>query len=130
MIYVHLNNMVLHRSVHKLIGAAESTVFTVLGPNSDGITVFLQNQDGLNFISYRFQQSSTNIDDDYTNLTDTGSDYGVSGTLSPGARAMVSIRSSSPFVRMLSNAPGGAELAYSISQFSNGAAVYYNNGTQ
>ena len=122
--------MILHRSNRLTLIAAESVLFTVLGPNSDGITLFLENASTLNYISYRFQESASNTDANFTDLEDAEGNFGTSGILSPEGKAMVSIRSTSPYIRLKASAPGGADLDYSLSQFGSNSSAYYTNGAQ
>jgi hypothetical protein len=126
--------MILHRTSQKDITGSESTVFIVLGPNADGITVYLENKDASNFIVYQFQESNVNSDSEFEDLEDADGNFGTSGTLSPSGgdnpRAMVSIRTTSPFIRLRATAAGGATLSFDLSQFVASASTYFTNGVQ
>lgn len=122
--------MILNRFVEKEVVASEEPIFTILGPNSDGVTIFIENKSNINYINYRFQSSETNISDDYMNIQETSGSYGVNGILAPFEKAMVSIRITSPFIRLLASSSGGSYINCSITQFVNTNSSYYTNGVQ
>ena len=122
--------MILNRFVEKEVVEAEGTIFTILGPNSDGVTIFIENKSDINYINYRFQSSETNISDDYVNIVETNGSYGVTGILAPREKAMVSIRITSPFIRLLASSSGGSNINCSITQFVNTCSSYFTNGVQ
>lgn len=122
--------MILTRFTQKEVSSSENTVLTLLGPNSDGVTLFLENQSGINFIDYRFQSSENNLSDSYTNLEDGFGNFGVSGILPPNAKAMVSIRSTAPYIRLTASSSGGSQLGISVTQFVSSQSSYFTNGVQ
>ena len=110
------------------VTSSNATLFTLLGPNVDGVVVFLENTDPLNYISYQFQGSPTNNDGDYTNLAEGSGNQGVAGVLAPGGRAMVNIRVTNPYIRVQASSSGGALLHYTIAQFFPTSANFFTNG--
>jgi hypothetical protein len=123
--------MILQRTNRVSLTASESMVFCLLGPNTDGVAVFLENVSNINYISYRVQTSSVNDDNSYVDLTtDTNGNFSPSGILAPGTRSFISIRTTQPFIRLLAISPGGSDLNVSVSQFISTNSVYYTNGVQ
>jgi len=122
--------MIQFRSGDKAVTTNESQIFVILGPNTDGTTTFLQNNDATNYISYRFQDSAVNADGSYADIAATGGNFGTSGVLTPGSVAMVNVRSTAPFVRLLASASGGALLTFSITQSVPNTSPYFTTGIQ
>jgi hypothetical protein len=103
-------------------------VFVITGPNTEGITLFLENTDTTNYIQYRTQVSNTPLDSDFQDLPSDGDsatvaikgNFGTYGILTPmnptigTNRVMISIRTSAPYTRIIASASGGALLNYGI----------------
>jgi hypothetical protein len=65
-----------------VVGASEGTVFVVRGTATQERIVTIENLDAVNTLTYRYQQSNTGADSDYT-------DVAANDTLAPGARITV-----------------------------------------
>jgi len=121
--------MVNIKSVTLSAEATEKPIFTLVGQNSDGITVCMQNRSSANFFTYRFQESQVNIDDEFTNIEEGNGNFGVSGILAPLKRAMVNVRTSSPYIRLVGDSSGGADIEVDVIQLIQDGSNVFNSGT-
>lgn len=124
--------MILTRVDQQPVQTSQNPVFTIFGPNTLGITIFLENLDTTNYIQYQFASAQVNLSSSYTFLTDVGGNFGSSGILTPvgggASQAMVSIRVTDPYIRLLASGAGGATVRYSVHQFVSTSSTNYTNG--
>ncbi len=65
-----------------VVGASEGTVFVVRGTATQERVVTIENLDAVNTLTFKYQESNTGADADYT-------DVDANTTLAPGARTTV-----------------------------------------
>jgi hypothetical protein len=118
--------MILHRTSTAAVTSTEAPLFTVTGPNSEGMTFFLENLDTVNYVSYRVQVANSPDESAYADLVADATNgavvgnFGVSGILtplyagSPSNRVMISVRTPAPYTRVLISSSGGASVNYGI----------------
>jgi hypothetical protein len=133
--------MILHRTSSATVTSIEAPLLTFTGPNSEGITFFLENLDTTNYVTYRVQTSASPDDSSYTDLvSDTPSgpvvgNFGTSGILTPlssgvtSNRVMISVRTPASYTRILAAASGGAQLNYGITTQTSSAPNNFTLGT-
>lgn len=107
--------MINFRTNHKTVDTNEAAIFTLLGSNAEGVTLFLINRDDTNYVNYRIKTSNDGIT--YAALAEGSGNTGVTGIIAPAAKVMVSLRTAAPYVQLLADASGGAELDFGIAQF-------------
>jgi hypothetical protein len=120
--------MILHRSFSGNVTSSEATVFTLIGPNTLGASVALENKDSLNYVSYRFQGATINTDSSYADLVNGSGNVGVSGILAPGDQVLVTLANTNAYTRMLASSSGGARVEMGITQFSPNASTNFTSG--
>jgi len=118
--------MILHRTSSATVASTEAPLLTITGPNSEGMTFFLENLDTTNYVTYRVQTASSPEDSAYTDLPAdqpngvVAGNFATTGILTPchsGAtsnRVMISVRTPASYTRILAAASGGAVLNYGI----------------
>src|SRR5262252_8067316 len=118
--------MLLDRTSTAVVTSTEAPVFTISGPNAEGQTIFLENLDTVNYISYRVQTANSNVPSVYVDLPSdsveggVAGNFGCSGVLTPvnpsviTNRVMVNVRTSASYLRLLASSSGGAQLNYGI----------------
>jgi hypothetical protein len=132
--------MILHRTSTAAVTSTELPLLTVTGPNSEGMTFFLENLDTANYVTYRVQTASSPDDSAYTDLpSDTTNgpvvgNFGTTGILTPyhsGAtsnRVMISLRTPAPYTRILASSSGGAQVNYGITMQTSSVPTNFTLG--
>lgn len=120
--------MILNRNFDIDSAATEATAFTIIGENPNGLSIAIHNLSDSNYIDYRFQDANSNTDSSFDNLSEGSGNWGVSGILSPDSVAMINIRSSKPFIRLLTSSSGGAVAEIGLMQVSNSASKNFTTG--
>src|SRR5258705_783476 len=133
--------MILHRTSSATVAATEIPLLTITGPNSEGMTFFLENLDTTNYVTYRAQRADSPEDSAYTDLVSDATsgpvvgNFGVSGILTPlhssttANRVMISVRTPAPYIRILAAASGGAQVNYGVTMQSSSASNNFTLGT-
>ena len=133
--------MILHRTSSAAVGSTEATLLTVTGPNSEGMTFFLENLDTVNYVQYRTQTATSPDDSAYTDLVADATNgavvgnYGVSGILTPlysgtnSNRVMISVRTPAPYTRILASSSGGAQINYGVTMQTSSVPSNFTLGT-
>src|SRR5262245_49374393 len=117
--------MILHRTSSATVASTEAPLLTITGPNSEGISFFLENLDTTNYVTYRVQTASSPEDSAYTDLPAdqpngvVAGNFATTGILTPNSgstsnRVMISVRTPASYTRILAAASGGAQLNYGI----------------
>jgi hypothetical protein len=132
--------MILHRTSSAAVSSTEAPLLTVTGPNSEGITFFLENLDTTNYVSYRTQVASSPDDASYTDLVADATNgavvgnFAVAGILTPrfagtvSNRVMISVRTPASYTRILISSSGGAQVNYGISMQTSSAPNNFTLG--
>lgn len=133
--------MLLHRTSFASVASTEAALLTFTGPNSEGMTFFLENTDTVNYVQYRVQTSNSPDDSSYTDLVNDATNgavvgnFGTNGILSPllngstGNRVMISVRTPAPYTRILASASGGASVNYGITIQTSSSPDNFTLGT-
>jgi hypothetical protein len=133
--------MILHRTSSAAVTSIEAPLFTVTGPNSEGMTFFLENLDTANYVQYRTQVASSPDDSAYSDLVADATNgavvgnFGVTGILTPQSaggtsnRVMISVRTPAPYTRLLISSSGGAQVNYGITMQTSSAPTNFTLGT-
>ena len=133
--------MLLTRTSTTSVSSTEAPVFTISGPNAEGQTIFFENLDTVNYISYRVQTANSNVPEAFTDLpsdsveSGVAGNYGCSGVLTPSNpsiitnRVMINVRTSASFLRVLASSSGGAQLNYGIVTIGPSTSTTFTNGT-
>ena len=133
--------MILHRTSSAAVTSVEAPLLTVTGPNSEGMTFFLENLDTVNYVSYRTQVASSPDDSAYVDLVADATNgavvgnFAVSGILTPrysgsgSNRVMISVRTPAPYTRILLSSSGGAQVNYGITMQTSSAPNNFTLGT-
>lgn len=132
--------MILHRTSSAAVTSTEAPLLTVTGPNSEGITFFLENLDTTNYISYRTQVAASPDDSAFTDLVPDATNgavvgnFGVSGILTPrfagtnSNRVMISVRTPASYTRILISSSGGAQVNYGVTMQTSSAPTNFTLG--
>jgi hypothetical protein len=133
--------MILHRTSSAAVASIEAPLLTVTGPNSEGMTFFLENLDTVNYCQYRTQVANSPDDASYTDLVADATNgavvgnFGVSGILTPQSagsnsnRVMISVRTSAPYTRILISSSGGAQINYGVTMQTSSGPNNFTLGT-
>jgi hypothetical protein len=133
--------MILHRTSSAAVSSTESPLFIITGPNSEGMTFFVENLDTTNYITYRVQTASSPEDNAYADLPAdqpngvVAGNFGTSGILTPlhsgstANRVMISVRTPASYTRLLAAASGGAQVNYGITLQSSSTPNNFTLGT-
>jgi hypothetical protein len=100
--------MLIQKSFNKMVPVAEGAVFSILGMNTTGFAVFIENQDTANTIVYTFKESSdgvTWVDIAFNEVSDF--------SIIAGQVHLVKVTSAQPYVKL--DAYGDAPVSISIS---------------
>jgi hypothetical protein len=133
--------MLLDRFSTATITSTENPVFTVSAPNAEGLAIFLENLDTVNYISYRVQTANSNVPSAFTDLPSdsvaggVAGNFGCSGVLTPinpsviTNRVMINVRTSASFLRLLASSSGGAQVNFGIVTIGPSTSTNFTNGT-
>jgi hypothetical protein len=133
--------MILDRYSTATITSTESPVFTVSAPNAEGLAIFLENLDTVNYISYRIQVANSNVPAAFTDLPSDSVEGGVAGNFSCSGvltpinpsiitnRVMINVRTSASFLRLLASSSGGAQVNFGIVTVAPSTSTNFTNGT-
>ena len=133
--------MIVHRTSTATVTSTELPLLTVTGPNSEGMTFFIENLDTANYITFRTQTSNSPDDASYTDLVSdavagpVAGNFGTSGILTPlfvgtiTNRIMISVRTPAPYTRILAASSGGAQVNYGVTMQTSSATNNFTLGT-
>lgn len=133
--------MLLDRYSTATITSTEAPVFTISGPNAEGLAIFLENLDTVNYISYRVQTANSNVPSAFVDLPSdsvaggVAGNFGCSGVLTPvnpsviTNRVMINVRTSASFLRLLASSSGGALVNFGIVTICPSTSTNFTNGT-
>lgn len=132
--------MLLNRTTTAVVTSTEAPLFVITGPNAGGLTIFLENLDTTNYVAYRVQTAESNLALAFTDLPSDSVLHGVAGNfatagiLTPSSssltsnQVMISIRTSSSYLRLLVSSSGGAQLNYGITTLTPSTSSNFTNG--
>jgi hypothetical protein len=121
--------MILFRNFSATVTATEGSILTLVGQQLNGVVITLENKDPLNYVTYRFQSSQSNVANSYANIEEDATNIAPSGTLIPNGQAMVTLHTTAPFIRLLAVSSGGALLEVGLLQFGPNGTATFTSGT-
>jgi hypothetical protein len=115
-------------------------MFVLTGPTVEGTTIFLENLDTTNYVTFQVQTANSNTSGAWSDLvadspSGVNGNFNTEGILSPASsgstnnQAMISIRAAASYYQVIASSSGSALVNYGIATIAPNTSVNFTNGT-